>query len=165
MAVQLSGAEAIIRPAAVVPVGAAVAILAALEDRDVSRGGVWNATPGVWQRYDRPWDGIGGSRGSAELIGSIAVVYDSPRRKEITIYKASVMLHGTATGWTVERICDDALAYAGLTLAACPRADLQNPPRPDPFRAPPQRAPLREVLNTDVGVLLRTDVRELFGRR
>jgi hypothetical protein len=76
--------EASIRPAAILPIDAATRIVAALEQLDVSRGGVWNATPGVWQRYDRPWDGPLGSRGSAELVGSIAVVYDRPRRNEIT---------------------------------------------------------------------------------
>ena len=162
----MAGIETIIRPSAVVPVSAAAAILSALEDRDVSRGGLWNATPGVWQRYDRPWAGPGGSRGGSELVGSIAVVYDSPRRNEITIYKVSLTPHGCAAGWTVERVSDDALAYAGLTLETCPRAELTTPPRPDPFRLPAQRTSgVRAVLNTDVGNWLRSDVRELFGRR
>lgn len=113
-------------------------ILAALETRDVSRGGLWNATPGLWQRYDRPWDGAGGSHGSAQQVGSIAVIYDAPRRNEITIFKVVVLPHGLATGWTVERICDDALGYAGLTLGTCPRAELHAPPKPDPFHLPRQ---------------------------
>ena len=165
MAVSLRGTEMVIRPSAVVPVREAATILAALQERDVSREGVWNATAGVWQRYDRPWTGPGGSRGGSELVGSIAVVYDSPRRNEITIYKAIVTAHGLETGWTVDRICDDALGYAGLTLATCPRTELRPPPAPDPFRVPAQRGGIREVLNTDVGALLRTDVRDLFGRR
>ena len=158
------GTETIIRPAAVLTVAAAAAIVAALQERDVSHGGLWNATAGVWQRYDRPWTGLGGSRGGSELVGSIAVVYDSPRRNEITIYKASLQLHGSATGWTVETLCDDALGYAGLTLATCPRTELRTPPASDPFRVPSQRG-VRDILNTDVGALLRTDVRQLFGRR
>src|SRR4051794_33207802 len=80
--------EASIRPAAILPIDAATQIVSALEKLDVSKGGVWNATPGVWQRYDRSWDGPAGSRGTAELVGSIAVVYDRPRRHEITVYKA-----------------------------------------------------------------------------
>lgn len=164
MAVSLTGTEMVIRPSAVVPVSCAAAILEALQQRDVSQGGVWNATAGVWQRYDQPWAGPGGSRGGAELVGSIAVVYDSPRRNEITIYKAIVTAFGMETGWSVEKICDDALSYAGLTLATCPRTELRPLPAPDPFRVPSQRG-LREVLNTDVGALLRTDLRDLFGRR
>jgi hypothetical protein len=93
----------------------------------------------MWQRYDRPWNGPGGARGSAQLAGSIAVVYDEPRRNEITIYRANVTPAGTAAGWTVERLCDDALAWGGLTLETCPRADLKAPPRPDPFHVPAQR--------------------------
>lgn len=95
----------------------------------------------MWQRFDRAWDGPNGSRGTAHLVGSIAVIYDEPRRNEITIYKASITPWGAENGWTVERLCGDALAWAGLTLATCPRADLTPPPRADPFHVPPQRAP------------------------
>ena len=156
MSVQLH--EASIRPAAILPIDAATRIVAALEQLDVSRGGVWNATPGVWQRYDRPWDGPLGSRGSAELVGSIAVVYDRPRRNEITVYKATLTAAGRIGGWTTDTICNDALAYAGLTLASCPRDELVEPPRSDPFAAGiPRQRTLAEILNTDV--------RELLGRR
>ena len=134
--------EAVIRPAAVLGVAAATEILRALSRCDVAAGGVWSATPGMWQRYDRPWNAPGGGRGSAELAGSIAVIYDEPRRNEITIYRVNVTPAGVAAGWTVERLCDDALSWVGLTLATCPRADLKAPPAPDPFRArvPEQRA-------------------------
>jgi hypothetical protein len=100
MSVQLH--EATIRPAAILPIDAATRIVKALEQLDVSRGGVWNATAGVWQRYDKPWDGPLGSRGSAELVGSIAVVYDRPRRLEITVYKATLTAAGRLQGWTTE---------------------------------------------------------------
>ena len=30
--------------------------------------------------------------------------------------------------------CDDALIWAGLTIATCPRAELTTPPMSDPFR-------------------------------
>lgn len=163
MSVQLH--EASIRPAAVLPIDAATRIVAALEQLDVSRGGVWNATPGVWQRYDRPWDGPLGSRGTAELVGSIAVVYDRPRRNEITVYKATLTAAGRLQGWTTDRICNDALGYAGLTLASCPRDELTEPPASDPFKGIPRQRTLTEILNTDVGKLLTTDVRDIFGRR
>lgn len=108
----------------------------ALEEQDVSAGGVWNAAPGLWQRYDKPWDGIGGLAGSARLVGTIGTTYGTPTRYEITIYRATVSGHGLETGWTVESLCDDALRFGGLTLAACPRADLTAPPVIDPFKAP-----------------------------
>jgi hypothetical protein len=143
--------------------------VSALEKLDVSKGGVWNATAGVWQRYDRPWDGPLGSRGAAELVGSIAVVYDRPRRNEITVYKATLTAAGRLQGWTTDKICNDALAYADLTLESCPRDALTEPPAPDPFRgnAPsiPRQRSLSELLNTDVRELLNTDVRDLLGRR
>jgi hypothetical protein len=124
----------IIRPAAVLDERAAAQVLQQLRRLDVSAGGVWNATSSLWQRYDQPWDGLGGTRGDAQLIGSIAVMYDSPHRHEITIYKVTVSEYGLTNGWTVEALTDDALIWAGLTIATCPRAELASPPVPDPFR-------------------------------
>lgn len=126
--------EQIIRPSAIVPEDAAAKIVAALSADDVSRGGVWNASVSVWQLYDRPWVGLAGMRGDSQLIGSIAVVYDSPLRHQITIYKVNISDYGHGLGWTVEKLCDAALSAAGLTLASCPRAHLAAPPPPDPFR-------------------------------
>ena len=57
-----------------------------------------NATSSLWQRYDAPWDGVGGTRGEAQLLGSIAVMYDSPHRHEITIYKVTVTERGLDQG-------------------------------------------------------------------
>jgi hypothetical protein len=132
----MAGTEKIIRPAAILPAYAAAKIVAALSANDVSRGGVWNASVSVWQLYDRPWSGIAGTRGDAQLVGTIAVVYDSPTRHQITIYKAAVSDYGVTIGWNVESLCDGALAHAGLSLANCPRADLAAPPSADPFHRP-----------------------------
>ncbi len=160
--------EMVIRPSAVLPVTAAARIVESLRAADVSTHGVWNATTSVWQRYDRAWDGAGGSRGSAELVGSIAVVYDSPRANEITIYKVSLSDAAADAGWTTQLLCDDALRYAGLTLETCPRAALAPPPPPDPFqrrRGVPDVPEQRSIWQTDVAALLRADVKEIFGRR
>ena len=127
-------ATTVIRPSAVLGEQAARAVLAELRTRDVSNGGVWSASSGLWQRYDGPWDGVGGTRGGAQLVGTIAAVYGTPNKYDITIYRVTTTDHGRATGWTVERLCDDALQYAGLTLESCPRAELVAPPTPDPFR-------------------------------
>ena len=139
--------DLVIRPAAVLGIAEANQILRALESQDVALGGVWSATPGVWQRFDKPWDGENGSRGTARLVGSVAVVYDAPRRHEITIYRATVTEAGVAAGWDVERLCDDALGWSGLTLGTCPRAELFNAPLPDPFRLPVQRGGSRVPSN------------------
>jgi hypothetical protein len=124
----------VIRPAAVLREQEAARVRSALEERDVARGGEWNVGPGLWQRYDHPWDGEGGMTGTARLIGTIGVVYGSPSRYEITIYRVTVTADGADQGWSVESLCDDALGFAGLTLADCPRAELLAPPMPDPFR-------------------------------
>lgn len=125
--------DTVIRPAAVLSERAAQLILGALHHSDVRRDGVWNTTTTLWQRYDRPWDGPLGSKGSAVLIGAIAVVYGTPTRASITVYRASVSPEAAAAGWDTDKLCDEAFGYAGLTLASCPRAALQAPPSRDPF--------------------------------
>ncbi len=124
----------VIRPSAVLGEKAAAAVVRELESRDVGRGGVWNVSPGLWQRYDVPWNGTPGGPGTAKLVGGIAAVYGTPSRYDITIYRVTTTDHGRAVGWTVEKLCDDALQYAGRTLAECPRSSLVAPPTPDPFR-------------------------------
>ncbi len=124
----------IIRPAAVLESRVAARVLTWLRGSDVSLDGVWNASAALWQRYDRPWDGPGGTRGTSTLIGSLAVMYDAPNRYEVTIYKVTITPLGVTANWTVKRLCEDALAPTGLTLAMLPRADLANAPLVDPFR-------------------------------
>ena len=84
----------IIRPAAILDERAANRVLDELKRLDIGAGGVWNATSSLWQRYDTPWDGMGGTRGNARLLGSIAVMYDAPNRHQITIYKVTVTPYG-----------------------------------------------------------------------
>ena len=119
----------VIRPAAVIPEEAARAILVELALSDALNGGVWLASPTQWNRYDRPWQGQENAAG-AELIGTIHVAYGTPSRYEITVFRVTVTRFGTELGWTVENLCDEALAAGGLSLADCPRADLQPPPKP-----------------------------------
>ena len=88
----------IIRPAAILDARAAAQVLQQLRRLDVAAGGVWNASSSLWQRYDAPWDGVGGTRGDASLLGSIAVMYDSPHRHEITVYKVTVTVVGPPAG-------------------------------------------------------------------
>ena len=124
----------VIRPAVVLDERTTVRVMSELARLDVANGGTWNASSSLWQRYDKPWDGLGGSRGSARLIGSIAVMYDSPHRHQITIYKVTISVFGKELGWDVNTLCDDALTWVGLTLESCPRVSLAAPPERDPFK-------------------------------
>ena len=121
----------VIRPSAVLADRLANQVLRELEYRDVSRGGVWSASVGLWQRYDKPWEG--GHKGDSQLMGTIGTIYGSPSKYDITIYRVTVTDAGLAAGWTVESLCDEALAFADLTLASCPRTSLATA-KPDPFK-------------------------------
>jgi hypothetical protein len=123
----------VIRPAAVLESRVAAYTLSTLRREDVATGGVWNASASVWQRFDKPWNGVGGTRGDSRLVGTIAVMYDAPARHEVTIYRVTITAVGTEAGWTVESLCDDALRGTGLTLASCPRAEMTGVPKADPF--------------------------------
>lgn len=120
----------VIRPAAVLPETAARSILADLALRDVRAEGQWLADPSTWQRYDRPWDGNDGSAGSAMLMGELQVAYGTPTRYDVTVFRVTISSQGTAAGWTVAKLCDEAFGFGGLTLDSCPRAALNAPPQP-----------------------------------
>ncbi len=122
----------VIRPAAIVPEESARAILMELALRDVQLGGHWLADPSRWARYDAPWVADGDPVPS-ELIGTIQVAYGTPSRYEITIYRVTVTAHGTALGYNVSSLCDEALAFGGLSLTTCPRATFSAPPKPFHF--------------------------------
>lgn len=124
----------VIRPAAILPELATREVLMQLALNDVRVGGLWQADPSVWRRFDRPWDGVDGGPGSAGLLGTIQVAYGIPTRYEITIYRVTVSELGDQHDWTVTAVCDEALGYGGLSLATCPRASLSEPPMPFRFR-------------------------------
>ena len=123
----------VIRPAAVIPEEAARTILMELALRDVRVDGLWEAEPTVWRRFDAAWDGVNGSAGSAELLGTIQVAYGVPTRYEITLFRATITKLGSQSGWSVSDLCNEALGFGGLNLETCPRADLKPPPRPFRF--------------------------------
>ena len=122
----------VIRPAAIVPEESARAVLVELALRDVQNAGLWLSDPSRWARYDGPWEGPG-QPGESQLIGTIQVAYGTPTRYEITIYRATITRRGTQLGWTVSKLCDEALGFGGLDLATCPRASLTSPPKPFHF--------------------------------
>ena len=124
----------VIRPAAVLPESAAREVLVELAHHDVRSGGCWSSSPTLWQRYDRPWGPGSAGPGDAALLGSMQVSYGTPTRYAITIYRCTLTSLAHEHGWTVEALCDEALAFGGYTLASCPRADLRPPPRPFQMR-------------------------------
>jgi hypothetical protein len=119
----------VLRPAAVVPEETAREILIELSLNSVHADGFWFAEPSRWNRYDRPWTDLD-DPGEAGLIGTIQVAYGTPRKYDITIYRVSVTTLGSTLGWSVQSLTDDALGLSGLSLAKCPRASLDLPPRP-----------------------------------
>ncbi len=125
----------VIRPAALLEARAARQIADALRRDDVSRGGRWSVTISSWQRFDRPWDGIAGTRGTAQLLGTVAVAHDTPSRHLVTIYRVAITEAGMAAGCTVDSLAGEALAAAALSLATCPRAEMAAAPVGDPFRS------------------------------
>ncbi|MBV9873039.1 MAG: hypothetical protein JO214_20690 [Frankiaceae bacterium] len=120
----------VIRPAAVLMEAAAREIIKGLARDDVREGGHWLTSPGVWQRYDRPWADGAKEPGEAVHLGTIRSIYDSPQRYFVTIFRASITPDGLEQGWSVETLCDDAMQHAGLTLAECPRAGFAAAPLP-----------------------------------
>jgi hypothetical protein len=124
--------DRVIRPAAVLPERAAREILEWLQVHDVGQGGCWSSGVGSIQRYSGPFDGPSGMRGSAVLLGSLHITWDT---YEATIYRVSITDAGAARGLTVDRLCNEVLRVADLTLESCPRANLLDAPTPDPFRA------------------------------
>ena len=122
----------VIRPAAIVPEEAARAILVELSLNSVHSGGLWRAEPSRWNRYDRPWVSTE-DPGDACMLGSIQVAYGTPTKYEITIYRVSISRLGAELGFTVQSLTDEALGHGDLTLAQCPRAQINPPPKPFRF--------------------------------
>lgn len=122
--------EEVIRPAAVLPEGAARLVLVELALRHIDAGGNWDASPTTWHRYDRPRMLNDPAPIETRLVGTMQVAYGTPTRYEITVYRATVTKLGTEQGWTVESLCDEALGFGGLSLGTCPRAALTDPPQP-----------------------------------
>src|SRR3954454_20625276 len=129
--VGMASTERVIRPAAIIPEHAARQLMAWVAVHDVTHGGVWAHDIGYFKRFSGPFDGVGGMRGSAVLLGTIHVTWD---KYDVTIFRVSITEDGVAVEMTVEAACTDPLAHAALTRATCPRATLAPAPAPDPFK-------------------------------
>jgi hypothetical protein len=135
-------ADVVIRPAAVIPETAARELRAWLDGNSLEHGGLWSvgAATGIWQRYDRAWNGPFGSRGDSQLVGTIYVTYNMPRRHEVVVHRVQVADHGLMLGWTTTRLVDELLAKVGLSIATCPRdTTLPAQHAKDPFQRPDER--------------------------
>jgi hypothetical protein len=122
-----------VRPALVLPERQARALLAAAERGDVSRGGCFSAGPAGVQVWSGPWDGILGTHGSSEHLGSVDWCYDTPNRHYITIYRVMVTARGAAAGVSTSVLLDRVLSMAGLDTG--PEGELAPAPVRDPFRS------------------------------
>jgi hypothetical protein len=122
-----------VRPALVLPEEQARALLDAANRKDVSRGGRFAASPAGVQVWSGPFDGIGGSRGSAVHLGSVDWTYDTPAKHWALIYRAMVTEAGIAAGETTASILTHVLALTGLSIDG-DRITLPTPPVRDPFR-------------------------------
>ena len=122
-----------VRPAMVLQEEAARRLLESAEGQDVSRGGCFAAGPAGIQVWSAPFDGAGGSHGSAVHLGSVDWSYDTPVRHYATIYRAMVTAGGVAAGETTASILGRVLALANLAVEGS-RVQLPLPPARDPFR-------------------------------
>jgi hypothetical protein len=122
-----------VRPALVLPERAARALLEAAGQEDVSRGGSFAAGPAGIQVWSGPFDGAGGTRGSAVHLGSVDWTYDTPAKHWAMIYRAMVTHDGVARGETTATVLARVLALTGLSVEG-DRVTLPSPPNRDPFR-------------------------------
>ena len=126
-----------VRPSIVLPEREARALLSGAERQDVTRDGCFSAGPAGVQVWSGPWNGLLGTRGSAEHLGSVDWSYDTPSRHYITVYRVLVTAKGHATGLTAEQVMSRVLELAGVTASASALGLPVRPPR-DPFRAAQQ---------------------------
>lgn len=122
-----------VRPALVLPEGQARALLDAAGRCDVTVGGRFAAGPAGIQVWSGPWDGAGGTKGSAVHLGSVDWTYDTPAKHWALIYRAMVTHEGVARGETTSSVLEQVLALTGLSVDG-DRVTLPAPPPRDPFR-------------------------------
>jgi hypothetical protein len=136
-------ADYIIRPAAVIPSQAARELVTWFARNSLEAGGLWNVGThtGIWQRYDKVWNGAFGARGDSQLVGTIYVTYDMPRKHEVVIHRVQISDHGLMLGWTSTTLVDEVLAFVGLSIDTCPRdTSLPATRGKDPFQKPDARS-------------------------
>lgn len=133
-AVAVPALTSAVRPALVLPERQARALLEAADREDVGRGGCFAAGPAGVQVWSAPFDGAGGSKGSAVHLGSVDWTYDTPVKHWTMIYRAMVTQEGVARGETTASILGRVLGLTGLTVEG-DRVQLAEAPRRDPFHS------------------------------
>ncbi len=129
----LAAAEQV-RPALVLQEHQGRALLAAAQREDVGRGGCFSAGPAGVQLWSAPFDGLGGTHGSAAHWGSVDWSYDTPVRHYVTVYRVLVTAAGAAAGLSTSSVLQRVLDLAGLD-AEGEAAPLPLPLPRDPFRS------------------------------
>ena len=126
--------ESQVRPALVLPEREGRALLLAAQREDVSRGGCYSAGPAGVQVWSGPWEGVGGSRGESQHLGSVDWSYDTPVRHYITVYRVLVTAAGVENGENTSSLLARVLGLAGLG-AGGEILSMSVPPPRDPFRS------------------------------
>lgn len=122
-----------VRPSLVLDERVARELLQEAARFDVSAGGRFSAGPAGVQVWSGPWDGEGGSKGSAIHLGSVDWTYDTPSKNYVTIYRSMITQAGIDAGETTESILTTVLKLVGQSVEG-PRIEQPMPPARDPFR-------------------------------
>ena len=122
-----------VRPAMVLPERETRELLTAAAEHDVARGGIFSAGPAGVQVWSQPFDGPGGSPGTALHLGSVDWSYDTPVRHYVTIYRAMVTKSGVERGQTTTSVLSAVLGLTGIPMES-ERVQMPAPPVRDPFR-------------------------------
>lgn len=125
-----------VRPAIVLPERETRELLAAAAAHDVTDEGNFSAGLAGVQVWSRPFDGPGGTPGSAVHLGSVDWSYDTPVRYYVTIYRAMVTQAGVERGQTTTSVLAAVLGLTGIPMQS-ERVQLAVPPQRDPFRRRP----------------------------
>jgi hypothetical protein len=132
-AVAIPALSSHVRPALVLAERETRELLAAASLYDVGGDGRFSAGPAGIQVWDAPFNGPGGSHGTARHLGSVDWSYDTPAKHYVTIYRAMVTLAGCDTGETPLSILTAVLGLSGIS-ADGNRITMPSPPPRDPFR-------------------------------
>lgn len=135
-AVAVPALTSTVRPSLVLQERETRELLAAALREDVGQGGCFSAGPAGIQVWSGPFDGPGGSKGSALHLGSVDWSYDTPVRHYATIYRAMVTRHGVSAGESTASILGRVLDLTGLSVDG-DRLTLAAAPARDPFRRRP----------------------------
>jgi hypothetical protein len=122
-----------VRPSLVVEERQARDLLAEARRLDVASGGRFSAGPAGVQVWSGPFDGVGGTHGTAVHLGSVDWTYDTPSKGYVTIYRSMVTTAGLERGESTESVLRTVLKLGHIDLEG-PRIEQPSPPARDPFK-------------------------------